>query len=86
MLGIRFRQQQFGLGAAELTESTRTMLPATSISHALRERLDMMLEREERRELAATMFDFVPTRAKLDLAGWDEVDLFFIEACVRFPY
>ena len=46
------------------------------VHHALRERLDMMLEREGRAELAASCFDFLPTRALLDLMGWPEQDIF----------
>ena len=44
--------------------------------HALRERLDAVLAREGRRELAEACFGFLPVRAELDLAGWDEPDIF----------
>lgn len=44
--------------------------------HALRVRLDLMLEREGRMALAKACFDFLPTRARLDLAGWEDVDIF----------
>ncbi|MEZ5907141.1 MAG: ribonuclease D, partial [Geminicoccaceae bacterium] len=44
--------------------------------HALKERLDTMLEREGRMALAAACFDFLPTRAALDLAGWADIDVF----------
>ena len=44
--------------------------------HKLREKLGMMLEREGRTDLAKACFDFLPTRAKLDLAGWPEIDIF----------
>jgi ribonuclease D len=44
--------------------------------HALRERLDAMLLRESRSELAQACFDFLPTRAKLDLQGWEDEDIF----------
>ncbi len=44
--------------------------------HAVRARLDEMLEREGRTELARKCFDFLPTRSALDLAGWDEMDIF----------
>lgn len=44
--------------------------------HALKERLDAMLAREGRSELAQACFDFLPWRAKLDLAGWEDVDVF----------
>ena len=44
--------------------------------HAAKAKLDMMLAREGRTELAAKCFDFLPTRSALDLAGWDETDIF----------
>ena len=44
--------------------------------HGLREKLDMMLAREGRTELALECFKFLPARAKLDLAGWPELDIF----------
>ncbi len=44
--------------------------------HALRERLDWMLARENRKELAESCFAFLPTRARLDLLGWPETDIF----------
>lgn len=44
--------------------------------HRLREVLDQRLEREGRSEMAQACFDFLPTRAKLDLAGWPEIDIF----------
>ena len=44
--------------------------------HRLREILDAMLAREGRRELAEACFGFLPARARLDLAGWGEVDIF----------
>jgi ribonuclease D len=44
--------------------------------HALKARLDVMLDREGRRDLAQVCFDFLPHRAELDLAGWDDIDIF----------
>ena len=44
--------------------------------HALKARLDLMLAREGRAELAQACFDFLPTRAQLDLAGWEDIDVF----------
>jgi ribonuclease D len=44
--------------------------------HRLREKLDVMLEREHRTALAQECFKFLPARAKLDLAGWPEIDIF----------
>jgi len=44
--------------------------------HALKAKLDAMLVREGRMELARACFDFLPMRARLDLAGWEEADIF----------
>jgi ribonuclease D len=44
--------------------------------HALKARLDEMLAREGRTELAKACFDFLPCRSRLDLAGWEDVDIF----------
>jgi ribonuclease D len=44
--------------------------------HALREKLDQLLAREGRTRLAQACFDFLPIRARLDLAGWPEIDIF----------
>lgn len=44
--------------------------------HQLRSILDGMLEREGRKEIAQACFDFLPTRAQLDLDGWPEIDIF----------
>lgn len=44
--------------------------------HALKERLDAMLARERRQELALACFAFLPTRARLDLEGWQDLDIF----------
>ena len=50
--------------------------PTCCICMRLRERLDAMLAREDRTELARACFEFLPTRAKLDLQGWDTEDIF----------
>jgi ribonuclease D len=44
--------------------------------HALKEKLDAMLAREGRAELAQACFQFLPARAKLDLGGWAQEDIF----------
>jgi ribonuclease D len=44
--------------------------------HKLKEKLDKLLEREGRSDLAQAAFNFLPTRARLDLAGWPETDIF----------
>jgi ribonuclease D len=44
--------------------------------HELKTRLDQMLAREGRSAMAKTCFDFIPCRAELDLAGWEDEDVF----------
>ena len=44
--------------------------------HQLRDSLNQMMIREDRMEIAQSCFDFLPTRAKLDLAGWPDNDIF----------
>jgi ribonuclease D len=44
--------------------------------HALKARLDEMLDRDGRRVLAESAFRFLPTRAALDLAGFEDTDIF----------
>ena len=44
--------------------------------HQLKEKLDARMAREGRSDLAQAAFDFLPTRARLDLAGWPEIDIF----------
>ncbi|WFW29942.1 MAG: ribonuclease H-like domain-containing protein [Wolbachia endosymbiont of Menacanthus eurysternus] len=44
--------------------------------HKIKEKLDSMLEREKRKELAQKCFKFLPIRVKLDLMGWESVDIF----------
>ncbi len=44
--------------------------------HRLREALNLRLEREGRMDLARACFDFLPARARLDLDGWPETDIF----------
>lgn len=64
-------------GASELTDAQLAYAAADVIHlHAVREKLDAMLAREGRTALARACFDFLPTRAALDLAGWDETDIF----------
>ena len=44
--------------------------------HGLRTKLNAMLVREGRMELAQACFDFLPWRARLDVAGWEDADIF----------
>lgn len=73
---ISKQQQSSDWGAATLTPEQQDYAANDVLYlHALKEKLDVMLAREGRTELAQSCFDFLPARAKLDLAGWDEVDL-----------
>jgi len=79
VLGVELskEQQSSDWGAAILTaEQVQYAARDVLHLHALRERLDAALAREGRRELAEACFRFLPARAELDLAGWDEPDLF----------
>jgi len=70
-------QQSSDWGAAELTQAQLDYAASDVLHlHALREALDARLEREGRADLAQACFDFLPTRARLDLAGWPEIDIF----------
>ena len=70
-------QQMSDWGAPELTDAQLEYAASDVLYlHQLREKLNARLEREGRTELAQACFDFLPTRAKLDLAGWPEQDIF----------
>jgi len=79
ILGIELdkAEQSSDWGAVELT-ATQLRYAAKDVLylHALRERLDAMLEREGRQELARACFEFLPARVSLDLAGWQDQDVF----------
>ncbi len=71
------QQQSSDWGGDVLSEAQLTYAASDVLHlHALRERLDAMLVREGRVDLAQACFDFLPTRAKLDLDGWDTEDIF----------
>lgn len=79
LLGIELsKQQQSSDWAAEVLSEAQLSYAASDVLHlhALREKLDMMLAREGRKELAAACFAFLPVRARLDLLGWPEQDIF----------
>ncbi|KQY79313.1 MULTISPECIES: ribonuclease D [unclassified Brevundimonas] len=70
-------QQSSDWGAAELSPAQLEYAASDVLYlHAARAKLDEMLEREGRAELARRCFDFLPSRSALDLAGWDEMDIF----------
>ncbi|MDR3507777.1 MAG: ribonuclease D [Caulobacteraceae bacterium] len=70
-------QQSSDWGAATLSPEQLTYAASDVLNlHRLKVRLDEMLEREGRMELAQACFDFLPWRARLDLAGWEDADVF----------
>jgi ribonuclease D len=71
------QQQSSDWGAQTLSEPQLSYAASDVLHlHGLRERLDGMLAREGRLELAQACFGFLPWRAKLDLQGWDTEDIF----------
>ena len=70
-------QQSSDWGAAELSQAQMDYAASDVLYlHAIKNRLNEMLVREGRMELAQACFDFLPVRSRLDLAGWDEIDIF----------
>ncbi|MNI18447.1 Ribonuclease D [compost metagenome] len=70
-------QQSSDWGAAELSQAQMDYAASDVLYlHAIKDRLNEMLVREGRMELAQACFDFLPMRSRLDLAGWDEIDIF----------
>ncbi len=79
LLGVELskQQQSSDWGAATLTEEQKTYAASDVLHlHALKIKLDEMLEREDRAYLAQACFDFLPARSALDLEGWPEIDIF----------
>jgi ribonuclease D len=79
LLGVELSKQQQSTDWGDATLSEAQLSYAASdvlYLHALRNRLDAMLKREHRLEIAAACFDFVPSRARLDLMGWADADIF----------
>ena len=79
LLGVELsKQQQSSDWAAETLTDAQLAYAASDVLHlhALKEKLDRLLARENRTELAAQCFAFLPARAALDLAGWPETDIF----------
>jgi ribonuclease D len=79
VLGVDLsKQQQLSDWGADSLTDAQVSYAATDVLylHALKEKLDAMLAREDRTELAAACFRFLPDRARLDLAGWAAEDIF----------
>lgn len=79
MVGVDIskHQQQSDWGAAELTDAQLDYAASDVLYlHRLKKEFDTLLAREDRAGMAQACFDFLPTRARLDLAGWPETDIF----------
>ena len=79
LLGVEIsKQQQTSDWGAETLSDEQMAYAASDVLHlhALKLKLDALLEREGRTELAQACFRFLPTRARLDIAGWPELDIF----------
>jgi ribonuclease D len=79
LLGIELnKQQQSSDWGAHVLSDAQKQYAAQDVLylHELKTRLDQMLEREGRAQLARACFDFLPVRATLDLMGWTEDDVF----------
>jgi len=79
LLGVDLsKQQQSSDWGAEALTDAQVAYAATDVQHlhALKEKLDAMLAREDRAALAAACFNFLPDRVRLDLAGWAAEDIF----------
>lgn len=74
---ISKQQQTSDWGAAALSDAQKDYAASdVRFLHQLKEKLDERLEREGRTALAKACFDFLPSRALLDLEGWPDVDIF----------
>jgi ribonuclease D len=79
LIGVELSKQQqiSDWGAESLSEEQKAYAASDVLYlHQLKDRLDALLEREGRTEIAQACFDFLPTRARLDLLGWAERDIF----------
>jgi ribonuclease D len=76
-IDISKAQQSSDWGAAQLSPEQQAYAASDVANlHALKTRLDAMLVREGRMDLAQACFDFLPFRAALDVAGWEDKDVF----------
>jgi ribonuclease D len=79
LLGVDLskQQQSSDWGADTLTDAQVAYAASDVLYlHALRTKLDVLLAREGRTAVAQSCFDFLPSRARLDLMGWADVDIF----------
>lgn len=78
LIGVELskQQQSSDWGADELTEAQLAYAASDVLYlHQIRDKLDPLLERENRRDIAEACFRFLPTKARLDLIGWAETDI-----------
>ena len=76
-IDISKQQQTSDWGAERLTDAQLSYAASDVLYlHRLKSELDMRLAREGRTDVAQACFDFLPTRAALDLTGWPELDIF----------
>jgi ribonuclease D len=79
VLGVEIsKQQQSSDWGAETLSEAQIAYAASDVFHLhlLKEKLEAILKREGRLEIAENCFRFLPTKAKLDLIGWEEKDIF----------
>lgn len=79
LIGVEIsKQQQVSDWGAEVLSEEQKAYAASDVFylHRLKDKLDALLEREGRSEIARACFDFLPARAQLDLLGWAERDIF----------
>ncbi|RZI45431.1 ribonuclease D [Rickettsiales endosymbiont of Peranema trichophorum] len=79
LLGVKLsKQQQTSDWGAEILTQEQLKYAAHDVVHlhALREKLNAMLAREGRFDIASRCFEFIPARATLDILGWGEIDVF----------
>lgn len=70
-------QQSSDWGAPQLSDAQLNYAASDVLHlHALKEKLETMLDREGRRPMAEACFDFVLVRSAMDLAGWEDMDIF----------
>lgn len=79
LVGVELsKQQQTSDWGADKLSTEQLAYAASDVLHLhkIKDRLDSMLQREDRVELAQACFDFLPSRAALDIGGWADVDIF----------
>jgi len=79
LIGVELSKQQqiSDWGAQDLSEEQKVYAASDVLYlHQIKDKLDALLEREGRTHIAQACFEFLPTRAQLDLLGWAERDIF----------